>query len=453
MKYTGRIHDRKCVCLMGVIDETGNLKEDEVYIHLVYSTEYSRIDKTLSQNVIVYRSPSLYPGDIKVLTAVDNPYLSHMKNVIVFSKKGARPTFNKLSGGDLDGDRYFISFNDDIINNIKVKDCAPLEDIKLSLKNNNQKKKERITIEDSVNCMILTTSNDLVGLICDNHMALADNSPSKAFDQSCIQLSKYFNQEIDAPKNGNFIEISTLKEKELLMKKRPDFLSNGMCNKNKTYESPGILGKLYRKIDKKEIYNNFRMNFFEKAIRRNYDINYNFITKNCFKHLYNAYIIYDEYKRMICNLMKKYNFCTESELFLNLRVFKNNRGYRGKADSYNIELKNIIEYIYSRIIGEFKIITEDISSAIYVASYINLKSVYEKKVYFSNDYEENLAKLMSLFEMEKSDFKDLFKDYKDYTSIKQKKKGENRDNKNKYKRIFSLPWIIKEIRNYLLKIN
>ena len=308
---------------MGVIDETGTLEEDQVYVHLVYSTEYSKINKTLNQKVIVYRSPSLYPGDIKILNAVNNPFLSHMKNVIVFSKKGARPTFNKLSGGDLDGDRYFVSFNDYITNNIKDKDCSPLEDIKLSQKNNNQNKKnEKITIEDSINCMIKATSNDLVGLICDNHMAFADKSFFKAKDPICIQLSKYFNQAIDAPKNGNFIEKSTLIKEELLIKDKPDFLSNGIFCKNKTYESPGILGKLYRKIDENEIYNNFRNNFFEKAIRRNYDINYNLITKNCFKYLYKAYSIYDKYKKMICNLMRKYNFLQKVNYFLILEYLR-----------------------------------------------------------------------------------------------------------------------------------
>ena len=111
IKYNGRLNDRKCVCLMGVIDEANTLEEDQVYIHLVHSSEYSRINKILIQKVIVYRSPSLHPGDIKVLNAVNNPFLSHFKNVIVFSKRGSRPTFNQLSGGDLDGDRYFISFN------------------------------------------------------------------------------------------------------------------------------------------------------------------------------------------------------------------------------------------------------------------------------------------------------------------------------------------------------
>ena len=147
--------------------------------------------------------------------------------------------------------------------------------------------------------------------------------------------------------------------------------------------------------------------------------------------------------------MKKYNFCTESELFFNKKVFKNNRGNRGKSNSHNIELNNLIEYMHDKIIRVFKFIDKDISSAIYIASYINIKNVYDKKVYFTDDYDENLALIMSLFEREKNDFQRLFKNYEDYASIKQKNKG---DNKNKYKRIFSLPWIIKGIRECLVKI-
>ena len=449
MKYSGRLNDRKCVCLMGVIDETNTLEEDEVYVHLVNYSECSNVNKILEQNIIVYRSPSLHPGDIKILKAVNNSFLEHMKNVIVFSKKGERPVFNKMSGGDLDGDRYFISFNESLANKIKDKNIEPLEDLKYSDKNNKNIKKEKISIEDSINCMIKSTSNDVVGLLCDNHMAFADKSLLKAKDPKCIKLCKYFNQEIDASKTGNFIDVSTLKEENLIMEKRPDFLSNGNYNDKKNYESPGILGKLYRNIDRKRLYNNFGFHFFKKAIRREYEVNYNYITKDCFKYLADAFEIYNDYKIKLCNLMKKYNFCTESEIFLNIRVFKGNRGYRGKSDSYNIELKDLIDYIHDKIIQKFHNINKDISSAIYVASYINIRRVYEKKVFFSEDFDENVAKLMSLFETEKNDFQILFNHNNKYVNFKQKHKG---DNKNKYKRIFSLPWVIKEIRNFLLNI-
>jgi len=235
----------------------------------------------------------------------------------------------------------------------------------------------------------------------------------------------------------------------LIIKGRPDFLSNGVFNENKVYKSPGILGKLYRMIDKKEIYDIFRINFFNKVIRRNYEINLKYITKDCFQYLSNAYIIYNNYKIMLCNLMKKYNFCTESELFLNIRVFKKNRGNRGKPDSYTIELNRIIDNINDEIHNIFKCVDKNVASAIYIASYINIKSVNEKKVDFSDDFDENIGKLLSLFEYEKKDFQKLFKNYSDYVSLKRNHKG---DIKNKYKRIFSLPWIIKDIRDLLISL-
>ena len=452
IKYNGKLNDKRCVCLMGVLDETNTLEENQVYVHLVHSTEYCRINKILNQKITVYRSPSLYPGDIKILNAVNNPNLSHMVNVIVFSKKGQRPTFNKLSGGDLDGDRYFISFNDYITTNIKDTTCEPLEDPKYSIKNNNinniNQINKKITIDDTINCIITSVQNDLVGLICDNHMALADNFPLKAKDPKCIKLCKYFNQEIDAPKNGNFIKMTTLQEEHLIMKKRPDFLSNGILNKNTIYNSPGILGKLYRQIDRKIFFEKFRQNFFDKAIRRNYEINIKYITNDCFKYLSDAYLIYEKYQIMICKLMKRYNFCTEGELFLNMRIFKNNRAYRGKSDSYIVELNNIIDYINKEIIQVFKNIDLNVASAIYVASYINLKKICDNNIGFTEYYMDNIGILLSLFEEEKNEFKMKFNDYQDYNDLKH----SHKDYKNRYKRIFSLPWVIKDIRNLLMNL-
>ncbi len=446
IKYTGKLNDKKCVCLMGVIDETNTLEEDQVFIHLVHTTEFCRINKILNQKVTVYRSPSLYPGDIKILEAINTPALSHMVNVIVFSKKGKRPTFNKLSGGDLDGDRYFVSFNDYITNNIIDKNCESLEDPKYENKNNNNILINRkYNIDDAINCIIQATENDTIGIICDNHMALADKEKLKAFDPKCIKLCKYFNREIDACKTGDFIGLSILKDENLIVMKRPDFLSNGALGKNKMYESHGILGKLYRKIDRKSLFDIFKLNFFNKAIQGNYKINEKYITRNCFIYLEDAYKIYNEYRIKIYNLMKKYNFCTESELFLSLRIFKNNRAVRGKGDSYNIELNKLIDFIHSEIIKVFKTINEDVASAIFIAGYINIESVFEKKVIFSNEFDENLAILLTLFENERN----IFKDYNEYENLKIIKEGEI---KNKYKKIFSLPWIIKEIRDFLLKL-
>ena len=53
----------------------------------------------------------------------------HLTNVVVFSTKGYRPQFNKMSNGDLDGDKYIIIWNKDVLEYVtkdKIEDpCKP----------------------------------------------------------------------------------------------------------------------------------------------------------------------------------------------------------------------------------------------------------------------------------------------------------------------------------------
>ena len=55
------------------------------------------------------------PGDLRLLQGVDRPELRHLYNVVVFSSKGDRPTCNKMSGGDLDGDVYMAIWDKEIV--------------------------------------------------------------------------------------------------------------------------------------------------------------------------------------------------------------------------------------------------------------------------------------------------------------------------------------------------
>ena len=64
-----------------------------------------------TEHVIVSRSPSYHPGDVRVLRLVSlpdgHPCLS-LRNCILFSTKGSRPEPDTMGGGDLDGDKYLV---------------------------------------------------------------------------------------------------------------------------------------------------------------------------------------------------------------------------------------------------------------------------------------------------------------------------------------------------------
>lgn len=67
------------------MDETGTLKENEVYVGVP--------DAHLHQKVLITKHPISHLGDLRVMNTAQCPKLSHFRNVIVFpkTKPGNRP--------------------------------------------------------------------------------------------------------------------------------------------------------------------------------------------------------------------------------------------------------------------------------------------------------------------------------------------------------------------------
>jgi hypothetical protein len=97
---------------------------------LVSLTNTTLSDKAywLEGSVLVSRSPSYSVGDLRILTAVRPPpksTLLQLRDVIVFSTLGDRPDPDKMGGGDLDGDEYFICWEPLLVNTMKSKVTNP----------------------------------------------------------------------------------------------------------------------------------------------------------------------------------------------------------------------------------------------------------------------------------------------------------------------------------------
>ena len=110
--------------LLGCVDETGSLrgytkpsvapgelfsKEDlpQIFVQIPSRDDSNRYN-VVEGVCLVGRNPSLHPGDLRVVEAVNIPALYHLRNVIVFSQIGERDVPNMCSGGDLDGDDFFV---------------------------------------------------------------------------------------------------------------------------------------------------------------------------------------------------------------------------------------------------------------------------------------------------------------------------------------------------------
>lgn len=110
---------KSCFAYM-VPDFWGVLEPDEVYIDFSsFKDDTSGFSGVVLRNdeILVARSPAHFGSDIQKVKAVVKPQFLGLKDVIVFPIKGNPSLADKLSGGDYDGDRAWVCWEQDIVNN------------------------------------------------------------------------------------------------------------------------------------------------------------------------------------------------------------------------------------------------------------------------------------------------------------------------------------------------
>ncbi|KAI9347292.1 RNA dependent RNA polymerase-domain-containing protein [Obelidium mucronatum] len=107
---------RKSNLLFGVCDHRGILEPGQCYAHVLLPNGKSEV---LKGRVAIMRNPCYHPGDVLLVEAVDLDVFHSIHNAIVFSVKGERPAADVCSGGDLDGDRFLVIWDSDILQNMK----------------------------------------------------------------------------------------------------------------------------------------------------------------------------------------------------------------------------------------------------------------------------------------------------------------------------------------------
>ncbi|PCD44887.1 hypothetical protein AU210_000337 [Fusarium oxysporum f. sp. radicis-cucumerinum] len=278
LKHKARIPVNQGVTLFGVMDETGFLDADEVFVtydktHGVYRGR--RINSMLKDGqIIVTRSPALHPGDIQIVNQVTPPQghpLQSLQNCIVFSQKGKRDLPSMLSGGDLDGDLYNIIWDPDALpdNYFLPADYPRVKPKPLD---------RPVKPQDIADFFVDFMRTDILGMIATRHVVLADYHEQGTTHPDCISLAGMHSTAVDFSKTGIPVDVKALPKNPPF---RPDFLAtapplktyekgqiahlrdddeddnadDGMTRyKAKYYESDKILGRLYRNVDEKKIW-------------------------------------------------------------------------------------------------------------------------------------------------------------------------------------------------------
>lgn len=114
--------------LLGCLDELAVLEQGQCFIQVSNNslencfTKHGSMFSVIRKNlkvikgyVVIAKNPCLHPGDIRILEAVDCPELHHLFDCLVFPQKGERPHTDEASGSDLDGDLYFVTWDENLV--------------------------------------------------------------------------------------------------------------------------------------------------------------------------------------------------------------------------------------------------------------------------------------------------------------------------------------------------
>ncbi|KAJ8648447.1 hypothetical protein MRB53_001470 [Persea americana] len=222
-----RIFTRKGRTMMGCIDETGTLEYGQVFVNISRVGRKRFYDDGLDAvggieldtsfvlvgKVFVAKNPCLYPGDLRVLFAVDVPALHHMVDCVVFPQKGKRPHPNECSGSDLDGDLYVVSWDPLLI---PPRQIPPLEYMPVPTVTLDRDVEIEEVMEHFANYMV----NDSVGVISNAHLVWSDKEPLMAESDPCKKLAIQSSIAVDYAKTGVPAEFPP----HLHVKEYPDFM-------------------------------------------------------------------------------------------------------------------------------------------------------------------------------------------------------------------------------------
>ncbi|KAL3835176.1 hypothetical protein ACJIZ3_009912 [Penstemon smallii] len=242
-----RIFVPKGRVVVGCLDETGTLEYGQVYVRLTLNksellqcgdqTFFKRMDEktcVVIGTVVVTKNPCLHPGDVRVLEAVWDVKLQEndMVDCLVFPQKGDRPHPNECSGGDLDGDQYFISWDQNLI---PPQTVPPMD----YTGRRPRIMDHEVTLEEIQKFFADYMISDTLGAISTAHLVHADREPDKALSSKCLELASLHSMAVDFAKSGAPAEMPrSLKPREF-----PDFMERW---EKPMYISQNALGKLYR---------------------------------------------------------------------------------------------------------------------------------------------------------------------------------------------------------------
>ncbi|KAG8375787.1 hypothetical protein BUALT_Bualt10G0136800 [Buddleja alternifolia] len=382
--------------LMGCLDELGVLEHGQCFIQVSnpsledcfvkHGSQFSDTKKKLQVIkglVAIAKNPCLHPGDVRILEAVDVPGLHHLYDCLIFPQKGDRPHTNEASGSDLDGDLYFVTWDENLIPPSK-RSWTPMDYAPGEVKQLPRDVRHSDIIEFFTRNMV----NESLGTICNAHVVHADLSEYGAMDEKCIRLAELAATAVDFPKTGKIVTMPS----DLKPKVYPDYMGKP---EYQTYKSNKILGKLYRKV--KDADNGDYEESSEDAFAPDkiiYDQDLQIPESSCF--ITDAWNSKCSYDGQLLGLLGQYKVNKEEELVTG-HIWSMPK-YSSKKQG---ELKERLKNAYSNLRKEFRKVFECMDSEFDHLSDDEKNVMYERKAsaWYQVTYHESWVKKSKALQM------------------------------------------------------
>ncbi|CAI7574454.1 unnamed protein product [Penicillium pancosmium] len=395
LKEKAKIVIEKGTCVFGCIDETGILngyfrgrpldKEaslPQIFIQVSQPEKRGWSQKVITGICIVARNPSLHPGDIQVVLAVDVPQLRHLRDVVVFPQTGDLDVPGMCSGGDLDGDDYVVIWDQDLVPSKRSWFESPMQQTPKKAPDLDRD----VTVDEVSSFFVTYMKNNILPSIARAHLAWADQLPDGIRDDKCIRLARLHSDAVDYNKTGG----AAVMTRDLVPSRWPHFMERRGALSKKDYHSKKILGQLYDAVEHVNFVPHLTMPFDSRILECKPEL------KELSEDLLDyARSLKGDYDAAVRRVMAQYEIPTEFEVWSSWILSHN-----GSANNYNISEKvgglaehlrsGFRQHCYEKMGGRFLEALAPLVVAMYRVTHEDLLTTQEVVKYDDeSDYEES----------------------------------------------------------------
>ncbi|KAL4970044.1 RNA dependent RNA polymerase-domain-containing protein [Aspergillus stella-maris] len=353
LKEKAKIALEKAACLLGCMDETSTLKGyfsdnipkahasreekiaalPEIFVQVHRPEDGGRYE-VIEGVCILARNPSLHPGDIRVVRAVNVPALQYLKDLVVLPQTGDRDVASMCSGGDLDGDDYIVVWDQDLL-----PDDWSREPMSYTGKKAQDLDRD-VTVDNITSFFVMYMKNDCLPSIAHAHLAWGDYLEDGVNEAKCMELAQLHSDAVDYNKSGT----PAVMKRSLKPNNWPHFMER----KNSSYRSGKILGQLYDAVERVDFVPSLEMNFDKRILNAQLEV-----SSELYKY---ARELKGEYDTSIGRIMAQHEIKTEFEVWSTFVLGHSNmsRDYKFHEDMGDISsalLEDFKKRAYEKVGG------------------------------------------------------------------------------------------------------